>query len=44
MRYDERRALGEITAMTNRTPKKAAGWTSVQIYTAIVVVLIVGGQ
>jgi tetratricopeptide (TPR) repeat protein len=29
--------------MTNRTPKKAAGWTSVQIYTAIVVVLIVGG-
>jgi tetratricopeptide (TPR) repeat protein len=32
-----------MSAMTNRTPKKAAGWTSVQIYTAIVVVLIVGG-
>lgn len=29
--------------MKNITPKKAAGWTSVQIYTAIVVVLILGG-
>ena len=28
--------------MTNRSPKKAAGWTNVQIYTAIGVVLIVG--
>jgi cytochrome c-type biogenesis protein CcmH/NrfG len=29
--------------MKNRTPKKSSGWTSTQVYTAIVVVLIVGG-
>ena len=29
--------------MKNQSPKKATGWTNVQIYTAIVVVLIVGG-
>ena len=28
--------------MKNRTPKQPAGWTNVQIYTAIAVVLIVG--
>jgi cytochrome c-type biogenesis protein CcmH/NrfG len=39
----ERRALGEIIAMRNITPKKTAGWTNVQIYTAIAVVLIIGG-
>ena len=30
-------------AMKNPTPNKTAGWTNVQVYTAIVVVLIVGG-
>jgi cytochrome c-type biogenesis protein CcmH/NrfG len=30
-------------AMKNQTPKKTAGWTNVQVYTAIAVVLIVGG-
>lgn len=29
--------------MKNQTPKKSAGWTNTQVYTAIVVVLIVGG-
>jgi cytochrome c-type biogenesis protein CcmH/NrfG len=29
--------------MKNITPKKTAGWTNVQIYTAIAMVLIVGG-
>jgi cytochrome c-type biogenesis protein CcmH/NrfG len=29
--------------MKNQTPKKPAGWTNVQVYTALVVVLIVGG-
>lgn len=29
--------------MKNQTPSKAAGWTNTQVYTAIVVVLIVGG-
>ncbi len=29
--------------MKNLTPKKSAGWTNTQVYTAIVVVLIVGG-
>jgi cytochrome c-type biogenesis protein CcmH/NrfG len=28
--------------MKNQTPKKSAGWTNVQVYTAIVVVLIIG--
>lgn len=39
----ERRALGEIIAMKNQTPNKTAGWTNTQVYTAIVVVLILGG-
>ena len=34
---------GVIIAMKNQTPHKTAGWTNVQVYTAIVVVLIVGG-
>jgi cytochrome c-type biogenesis protein CcmH/NrfG len=29
--------------MKNQTPKKTAGWTNLQVYTAIVVVLFVGG-
>jgi cytochrome c-type biogenesis protein CcmH/NrfG len=29
--------------MKNSTPKKTAGWTNVQIYTAIAVVLVIGG-
>jgi cytochrome c-type biogenesis protein CcmH/NrfG len=29
--------------MKNQSPKQAAGWTQTQIYTAIVVVLIIGG-
>jgi cytochrome c-type biogenesis protein CcmH/NrfG len=29
--------------MKNQSPKQPAGWTNVQIYTAIVVVLIIGG-
>ena len=29
--------------MKNLTPKKTAGWTNVQVYTAIAVVLVVGG-
>ncbi len=29
--------------MKNMTPKKSAGWTNTQVYTAIVVVLIIGG-
>lgn len=29
--------------MKNRTPNKTSGWTNVQVYTAIVVVLILGG-
>jgi cytochrome c-type biogenesis protein CcmH/NrfG len=35
--------LGEIIAMKNQTPKTSAGWTNTQVYTAIVVVLILGG-
>ncbi len=37
-----RDALGEIIAMKNQTPNKAAGWTNVQVYTAIAVVLVLG--
>jgi cytochrome c-type biogenesis protein CcmH/NrfG len=29
--------------MKNQTPKKTAGWTNVQVYTAIAVVLVLGG-
>jgi cytochrome c-type biogenesis protein CcmH/NrfG len=29
--------------MKNQTPKKTAGWTNTQVYTAIVVVLVIGG-
>ncbi len=39
----ERRAFGEIIAMKNQAPNKTAGWTNTQVYTAIVVVLILGG-
>lgn len=39
----EARAKGESVAMKNQTPKKSAGWTNTQVYTAIVVVLILGG-
>jgi cytochrome c-type biogenesis protein CcmH/NrfG len=38
-----RGTTGEMMAMKNQTPKKTAGWTNVQVYTAIAVVLIVGG-
>jgi cytochrome c-type biogenesis protein CcmH/NrfG len=30
-------------SMKNLTPKKSAGWTNTQVYTAIVVVLVLGG-
>jgi cytochrome c-type biogenesis protein CcmH/NrfG len=29
--------------MKNRTPNKPAGWTNTQVYTAIVIVLLIGG-
>jgi tetratricopeptide (TPR) repeat protein len=34
---------GEPVSMKNQTPRKSASWTNTQVYTAIVVVLIVGG-